>query len=83
MISCYLYNLFIIVMAMLNYVASGKPRQLLSGCQDRNPRGGGGEVLTLILVGLCRGKVKNGQGLRDELPVERENVGLRNELESF
>ena len=32
---------------------------------------------------MCRGKVKNGQGLRNELPVERENVGLRNELESF
>ena len=40
-----------------------------------------------ILVGMCRGKVKNGQGqgqgLRNELPLERENVGLQNELEPF
>ena len=45
-------------------------------------RGGGG-VLTPNLVGMGRGKVKNGQGLRNELPVERENVGLRNEREPF
>ena len=32
---------------------------------------------------MCRGKVKNGPGLRNELPVERENAGLRNELEPF
>ena len=32
---------------------------------------------------MCRGKVKNWQGLRNELPVERENGGLRNELEPF
>ena len=39
----------------------------------------GGGVLTpnLILVGMCRGKVKN-WGLRIEL--ERENAGLRNWL---
>ena len=45
--------------------------------------GGGGGYSPQILVGMCRGKVKNGQGLQNELPVERENVGLRNELESF
>ena len=46
--------------------------------------GGGGEVYSpRILVGMCRGKVKNGPGLRNELPVERENAGLRNELEPF
>ena len=44
---------------------------------------GGGGYSPQILVGMCRGKVKNGQGLRNELPVERENVGLRNELEPF
>ena len=46
---------------------------------------------------MCRGKVKNWQGLRNELPVEREmwgsgtclsrfereNAGLRNELDPF
>ena len=32
---------------------------------------------------MCRGKVKNGQGLRNELPIERKYVGLRNELEPF
>ena len=42
-----------------------------------------GGVLTQILVCMCRGKVKNWQGLRNELPVERENGGLRNELEPF
>ena len=36
-----------------------------------------------ILVGMCRGKVKTWQGLRNELPVERENGDLRNELEPF
>ena len=36
-----------------------------------------------ILVGMCRGNVKNGPGLRNELPVERENAGLRNELDPF
>ena len=42
--------------------------------------GGGGGVgySPQILVGMCRGKVKNG-GLRTEL--ERENAGLRSELE--
>ena len=35
-----------------------------------------------FLVGMCCGKVKNGQGLQNELPVERENAGLRNELEN-
>ena len=46
-------------------------------------RGGGGGYSPQILVGICRGKVKNGQGLRNGLSVERENVGLRNELEPF
>ena len=32
---------------------------------------------------MCRGKVNNWQGLRNELPVEREDGGLRNELEPF
>ena len=45
--------------------------------------GGGGGYSPQILVGMCRGKVKIGKGLRNELPVERENVGLRNELEPF
>ena len=45
--------------------------------------GGGGGYSPQILVGMCRGKVKNGPGLRNELPVERENAGLRNELEPF
>ena len=40
--------------------------------------GGGGGYLPQILVGMCRGKMKNG-GLRTEL--ERENAGLRTELE--
>ena len=39
----------------------------------------GGGYSSQILVGMCRGKVKNGQGLR----FERENAGLRNELEPF
>ena len=42
--------------------------------------GGGGGYSPQILVGNCRGKVKNGPGLRNELSVERENAGLRNEL---
>ena len=46
------------------------------------PRGGGG-YSPQILVGMCRGKVKTWQGLRNELPVERKNWGLRNELEPF
>ena len=46
------------------------------------PPGGGGGYSPHILVGMCRGKVKCWQGLRNELSVERENVGLRNELES-
>ena len=45
--------------------------------------GGGGGYSPQILVGMCRGKVKNWQGLQNELPVERENGGLRNELEPF
>ena len=45
--------------------------------------GGGGGYSPQIFVGMCRGKVKNGQGLRNELPVERENAGLQNELEPF
>ena len=32
---------------------------------------------------MCRGKVKNGPGLRNELLVERENAGFRNELDPF
>ena len=40
--------------------------------------GGGGGDSPQILVGMCRGKVKNG-GLRSEL--ERENAELRSELE--
>ena len=47
------------------------------------PGGGGGGYSPQILVGMCRGKVKKWQGLRNELPVERENGGLRNELEPF
>ena len=47
------------------------------------PAGGGGGYSPQVLVGMCRGKVKNWQGLRNELPVERENGGLRNELEPF
>ena len=43
----------------------------------------GGGYSPQILVGMCRGKVKNWQGLRNELPVERENGGLRNEFEPF
>ena len=52
------------------------------GGDDDAPRGGGG-YSPQMFVGMCRGKVKNGPGLRNELPVERENVGLRNELEPF
>ena len=47
------------------------------------PGGGGYSPRIWVYRYMCRGKVKNGQGLRNELPVERENVGLRNELESF
>ena len=36
--------------------------------------GGGGGYSPQILLGMCRGKVKNGPGLRNELPVERENA---------
>ena len=39
--------------------------------------GGGGGYSPQILVGMCRGKVKNGV-LRIEL--ERKNAGLRSEL---
>ena len=58
---------------------------LLMKLQPLSPGGGGGGrgVLTPNFGRyMCRGKVKNGQGLRNELPVERENVGLRNELEN-
>ena len=37
-------------------------------------QGGGGGYTTQILLGMCRGKVKNGQELR----FERENASLRN-----
>ena len=63
------------------------------------PPGGGGEGVLTPNFGryMCRGKVKNWQGLRNELPVEREmwgsgtslsrfereNAGLRNELDPF
>ena len=47
------------------------------------PGGGGGGYSPQILVGMCHGKVKKWQGLRNELPVDRENGGLRNELEPF
>ena len=56
---------------------------LLPDTDVRWTRGGGGGYSPQILVGMCRGKVKNWQGLRNELPVERENGGLRNELEPF
>ena len=45
--------------------------------------GGGGGYSPQIFVGMCHGKVKKWQGLRNELPVEHENGGLRNELEPF
>ena len=45
------------------------------------PGGGGGGYSPQILVGMYRCKVKNWQGLRNELPIEHENAGLRNELE--
>ena len=49
------------------------------------PGGGGGGLYNSpkILVGMCRGKVKNGQGLRNGLPVERENVGSGTSLSCF
>ena len=55
------------------------------GITGENYGGGGGGrgYSPQILVGVCRGKVKNGPGLRNELPVERENAGLRNELDPF
>ena len=49
-------------------------------------RGGGGES-PQILVGMCRGKVQNGQGFKMRVSgtslsrFELENEGLRNELE--
>ena len=43
--------------------------------------GGGGGYSPQILVGMCHGKVNKWQGPRNELPIERENGGLRNELE--
>ena len=48
-----------------------------------SPGEGGGGYAPQILVGICHGKVKKWQGLRNELPGERENRGLRNELEPF
>ena len=48
-----------------------------------NPGGGGGVLTPNFGRYMCRGKVKNGPGLRNELPVERENAGLPNELEPF
>ena len=58
---------------------------LIIVCIHTDPGGGGGGYSPQILVGMCQhGKVKNWQALRNEqLRVERENVGLRNELESF
>ena len=62
-------------------------RQLLSfilPALEFEARGGGGRGYSpQILVGMCHGKVKKWQGLRNELPVESENGGLRNELEPF
>ena len=53
----------------------------------QQPGGGGGGVVGVLTPNfgryMCRSKVKKWQGLRNELPVERENVGLRNELEPF
>ena len=43
---------------------------------------GGGGYSPTILVGTCAA-AKNEPGLRNELPVKRENAGLRNELEPF
>ena len=44
----------------------------------RDPGGGGGGrgYSSQMLAGMCHGKVKNGQGLRNELPVECENACL-------
>ena len=44
---------------------------------------GGGGYSPHILVGMCRGKVKMGPGSGTSSRVERENAGLRNELEPF
>ena len=60
-----------------------KRLKLLHDMQLLSPGGGGGGYSPQILVGMCRGKVNNWQGLRNELPVERENGGLLNELEPF
>ena len=45
--------------------------------------GGGGGTHPKFLSVCAAAKWKMGQGLRNELPVERENAGLRNELEPF
>ena len=46
-----------------------QPDQSHSHVQQPLPGGGGGGgYSTQILVGMCRGKVKNWQGLRNELP---------------
>ena len=42
------------------------------------PRGGGGGYSSQILVGMGRGKVKNGPGLREEAPDLAWKCGLRN-----
>ena len=70
-------------MTRYNQWRAWKPR--LTNYTTINPGGGGGGggYSPQILVGMSRGKVKNGQGLRNELPVERKNAGLRNELDPF
>ena len=47
--------------------------------------GGGGGYSPQSLVGIIYvpRQSETGQGLRNELPIERENVGLRNELGPF
>ena len=47
------------------------------------PRGGGGGVLTTHFGRYVPRQSEKWQGLRNGLPVERENDGLRNELEPF
>ena len=47
--------------------------------QNGSGGGGGGGTHPQIFVGMCRGKVNNWPGFRNE----RENAGLRNELEPF